>query len=167
MRVAGGVRGAAAGGLCLLQEVKRTEGSARGGRIVAFQTAIARYVSQAVEQASGRMRTGAYRGSRRRGHMAWAVIGLLGVITLSPIVASASPTLVFTLGGTAFRSWDPTAAPLGNFVVAMDTSAPGSFGFATRTLAVPIGTLTGFLSVDYYLVGRGCGGGSSRSALSP
>ena len=90
-------------------------------------------------------------------------MALLGIIALSPIVASATTPPSFTLGGTAFRAGDPTAPS--NFVVSMDTSAPGSFGFATRTLNVPITSLTGFLSFDYYLAGRDCGGGSPRIQL--
>ncbi|TLZ63817.1 MAG: hypothetical protein E6K13_04330 [Methanobacteriota archaeon] len=98
-----------------------------------------------------------------RGLLAWAVMVLFGVIVVSPFVASATSAPAFTLGGTAFRAQDPTNAA--NFAISMDTSAADSFGFATRTMSVPIGSLTGFLSLDYYLAGRDCGGGSPRISL--
>jgi len=95
----------------------------------------------------------------------WVLIALLGVVAMSPLVASATPPPgSFTLGGTAFRAQDPTNPA--NFVVSMDTTTAGSFGFATRTMSVSFASLTGLLSVDYYLAGRDCGGGSPRISLS-
>ena len=131
---------------------------------MAFETRIARRVSLAVErrQTSTWIRRGGR--TRLRGIPAWTVMALLGVIALTPIVASATSPPVFTLGGTAFRTVDPTNAA--NFVISMDTAAPGSFGFATRSMNVPISSLTSFLSVDYYLAARDCGGGSPRISLS-
>lgn len=128
-----------------------------------FDTGIARQVSQAVGR--GRVRAGWV--PRRRSWRGYSVLFGLGFLLalLSPMVASALPP-AFTLGGTAFRSWDPTVAPMTNFVVAMDTSGPGSFGYATAPLDTPPASLTGFLAVDYYLAGRDCGGGSPRISLS-
>ena len=131
---------------------------------MAFETRIARQVSLAVERRQRLTSVPRGRRTRLRGIPAWTVMALLGVIALSPIVASATTPPAFSLGGTAFRAMDPTNSA--NFVISMDTTAPGTFGFATRTMSVPFASLTGFLSLDYYLAGRDCGGGSPRISLA-
>jgi len=122
---------------------------------VAFETRIARRVSLAVE----RQATSAWirRGGRARlrGVPAWAIMALLGVIALSPIVASALPP-----SGTVVVS----TAQMAGWTVQLDTSTPNPPTAATAFVAGPDVAPSGAGSV---LLGVGSDGDGGVQLRNP
>jgi hypothetical protein len=85
------------------------------------------------------------------------------VAGVAPSAAAPSDSDKFVLFGTAIRADSPTNSR--DDVIAIDTSAAGSFGGAVHTLNQTVHSLDRRLSLDYYFVNRSCGGGSPRITL--
>ncbi len=95
---------------------------------MAFETRIARRVSQAVERKATSVWLLRGGRTRLRGIPAWAVMALLGVIALSPIVASALPP-----SGTVVVS----AAHMAGWTVQLDSSTSDPTTASTAFVAGP------------------------------